>query len=116
MRSFLGLLALSFALVGCDEACTEIAVVSVSLEVRGGDDALLEDADVSFTLDGGPTRQPDYAEDGRFDLALEEDGRFEVTVTAPEHEQVQRTYDVELTDDGCHVEGVTDTVVLGQQD
>ncbi len=91
--------------------------MSVALELRSGEDeALLEDAEVTFTLDEGPQREPEHAEAGRFDLAIEEDGRFDVTVTAPGHEVVTRSYDIGLTSDGCHVEGVTETLVLATEE
>lgn len=116
MRIFLSLLLVTLA-SGCDEACTEIAVASVSLQVESGDGARpLPDAEVSFTLDGGPAREAEHLGDGEFVLAYEEAGTFAVEVGADGHERVQRSYAVVLAEDGCHVEPLDEVVVLAVEE
>lgn len=106
--------------LACDsdggDACTEIAVASVTLEVVAAEDGEpLPDAAVSFTLDGGEMREPDSQDDGGvFVLDYEETGAFLVTVSAPGFEMLTRSYNVVLEEGGCHPEGVSDTVELGK--
>lgn len=102
---------------GCDEACTEIAVASISLQVKSGDGARpLPDAEVSFTLDGGPVREAEHLGDGEFVLAYEEAGTFEVEIGADGHERAMRSYAVVLAEGGCHVEPFDEVVVLGVEE
>lgn len=116
MRIVVGLLLFTLA-SGCDEACTEIAVASVSLQVESGDGARpLPDAEVTFTLDGGPAREAEHLGDGEFVLAYEEAGTFEVQVGAPGHEQVERSYPIALAEDGCHVEPADEVIVLAVEE
>lgn len=116
MRIFLGLMLVALA-SGCDESCTEIAVASVSLQVESGDGArALPEAEVSFTVDGGPQREAEHLGDGEFVLAYEEEGTFEVEIGADGHERVERTYAVVLAEDGCHVEPVDEAIVLGVEE
>ncbi len=116
MRIFLSLMLVALA-SGCDEACTEIAVASVSLQVESGDGARpLPDAEVSFTLDDGPVRAAEHVGDGEFVLAYEEAGTFEVQIGADGHEQLERSYAVVLEEGGCHVEPVDEVVVLAVEE
>lgn len=94
----------------CDSDCTEIALASVTLEVRSAAGQPLPDADVTFTLDGGPERDAESFGDGTFVLGREEPGAFEATVAAEGHEPETRSYTV--TADACHVDPVEDEVVL----
>lgn len=110
-------LALTFAALpaGCDDACTEIAVASVTLEVVAADDQTpIADATIEFTLDGGETRAPEYADQGVYTLATEEDGRFDVDISAEGFETVMRTYTMEMDADGCHVQGESETIQLAR--
>ncbi len=103
--------------LGNGRACTEIAVASVSLEVVAAEDGEpIADAEVTFTLDGGESRQPDAHDDDVFVLDYEETGIFEVTVSAPGFETVTRTYDVMLDEDGCHPVGEVDEIELGAEE
>ena len=110
----IALLGACALLPACDgQACTEIAAASVTLEVVDAQtDEPITDADIAFTVDGGEPRAPADAFDGTYGLAYEEEGTFEVTIAAPGYEPAQRTYDIELDAEGCHVDGVTDTVEL----
>lgn len=116
MRILLGLTLIALA-SGCDDACTEIAVASVSLQVESGDGARpLPSAEVSFTLDGGPTRDAEHLGEGDFILAYEEAGTFEVDIGADGHERVERSYAVVLAEGGCHVEPIDEVVVLAVEE
>lgn len=102
--------------LGGDNACTEIAVASVTLEILAADDGEpIDDAEVTFTLDDGAAQ--DAAErhsDGAFVLAYEETGTFAVTASAPGFEAVMRSYDVVLEEGGCHPVGVADVIELAR--
>jgi hypothetical protein len=114
-RSF-PVLALVLSASACQDdgsiTCTQELVSSVTLTIvdaQTGEPVV--DAMVSFQIDGGEIRSAEapYSE-GRFALAYEEDGHFEVTIEATGYESASAEYDV--AGGQCHVEGVGDTIEL----
>lgn len=100
--------------LGCNttQNCTLQAVPSVQLTVVDADTGEDIDATVSFRLDGDGPRMPEFERPGRYTLASEVEGVFDVTIEADGYDTVMRVYEVMQEEEGCHVETEEDTIML----
>jgi hypothetical protein len=111
---------LCFALVlaaaapaGCDGAyvtCTQEARRSVSLTVTDAETGEEVEAMVTVRIDGEPSSNIYDNGPGHYELGSEQEGMFEVTVSADGYESVTEVY--EVTRDECHVETVEAEIEL----
>jgi len=91
----------------CDSSVQESIVLSL---VDAGSGAPVEGT-VTFVHDGGAPQTPEESlPGGRYVLASEEVGTFEVTVMAVGYQSTAEAYVVE--DDGCHPVTIEDTIAL----
>lgn len=106
-------------LVGCDiagGACTDIAIVSVAVEVVDLDGNAIPDVDVTYTVDGGADQRAECIGDGtdctEFWTAFETEGVFVVTASFEREDpddpacffSDSASTTVTVTGDECHVE------------
>jgi hypothetical protein len=121
MRSSLLALILAALLVpssGCDDpepqgGCSLIAKYSLVLTVVDAETGEPPEADLTITylVDGEAPDQPaEKLPDSQYQMGLEVEGTFEVTVSADGYETVTREYEVTSSD--CHVETVEATIEL----
>jgi hypothetical protein len=115
-----GALALVLTL-GCGDgapdaigACTTEARASVQVEVFGPDGAPLEEAEGTYTVDGGDPQDCLAALPGELVCGFEVPGAFEVTVTAPGF--APQTAQAEVVQGECHVETAQLDVTLTPAD
>lgn len=110
--ALLTLLAIGPASTGCIGTCTDDARSSVFLTVVDAETGEPVEAMVTFTVDGEGPREPDdgFGSTGQYTLAYEEEGTFDVTVSADGYETVMEQYEVDS--DRCHVITVKDTIEL----
>lgn len=100
-------------------ACTEIAVASVQVKVVDASNTVVMDAQVTFTLDGGPVEEAQCAVPpvsgggcGEWITAYERAGTFVVTAkSADGMKTASQTVLVEK--DACHV--ITESITLTLQ-
>lgn len=95
---------LTFALAGCPEPtidCTAEARSSISLTLVDPDGAAIDDATVSYTVDGGDSEACEAFTNGSYACAYEVAGAFDVTIDAAGFEPDSFTVDV--LEDECHV-------------
>ncbi len=98
---------------GNANACTEIAVGSVSLTVVDEGGEAVAGATVTYTVDGGEVLACDDLAEGQWVCGWEVAGSIQVTVAMDGYETHTETVDIGMTDDGCHVVGeVLDVVLL----
>lgn len=116
MRCSLLCLALASIVVpssGCDEPITcstegRPSVVLSVVDAESGDDV---DATVTYRIDGEEPIDPvNQVIPGEYQLGVEQDGTFEVTVSADGYAPVTQEY--EVTADECHVTTVEATIEL----
>ena len=106
--------AVVLPLGGCDlgtKSCTLEARISMLLEVVDAETGAPVEATVTYLIDGEePSSPPEENGPGRYDLGLEDEGTFEVTVSADGYGSVTREFEVES--DECHVKTVEATIEL----
>lgn len=117
-------LALSFALVslfgltacGTDpigQSCTTEARSSVTVKVVDMAGAIVSDAVVTFTVDGGASTACEQFPGGEsYTCGYELDGEFIITVTKGADTKTQ-SVTVKNEADGCHVDSELITITLG---
>ncbi len=115
MRTIGRVLAVCGLMAGCgpeEIACTEIAVVSVSVSVVDGDGQAVPDAAVTYSVDGGVDVACDRLSDetSTFACGYEVSGSLEIVVIATGYAPFDRTLVVEA--DACHVISQTLEAVL----
>ncbi|MRG96205.1 hypothetical protein [Polyangium spumosum] len=114
MRSFL-VYTLGFCLIplaACSSgevACTLIATVSVTVEVVDGTGAPVTDADLTYTVNGGPSKPCEQVFENSYDCGTEEAGDFVITAN---RDASTKTASVTVTADECHVIGQTLTMTI----
>ncbi|HVK67576.1 MAG TPA: hypothetical protein VM694_23985 [Polyangium sp.] len=116
MRSFLASLV-SFCLIplaacssSSDEvACTTIAAISVTVDVVDSTGAPITDADLTYTVNGGPSKPCEQVVENSYDCGVEESGNFVITAT---RDMATKTANVTVTSDECHVIGQSLTMTL----
>jgi hypothetical protein len=122
LRPILLLVSFVAAVAGCvipigdGEACTDLAAVSVTATVEDAAGDPVDDADVVFTVDGGPDETAcNFLSDGQYACGTEVEG--EIAVTARKDGFITDTDDtiVGLTADGCHVDGEELDLVLEEE-
>ena len=88
---------------GCDRMlnCTTEARSSVSVTVRDEAGAVLSDADVSYTVDGGEPADCEGFGSGGYVCGWEQEGTFEITIRALGF--AVDTFTVQVGADECHV-------------
>ncbi len=110
---------LPLLLVACEiddpnngNACTDIAMASVSLSVADLDGLPVTDATVTYTVDGGASMDCESWDDGQYVCGWEKPGTIVVTVEKEGFVTVTETLEVGMTEDECHVEGEVLAVTL----
>ncbi len=111
--SLLGLAACGTDPIGPGGACTTEARSSVTVTVVDMAGAIVADAVVTFTVDGGASEACELFPGGMtYTCGYERDGQFSITATKGADTKTQA---VTITNsaDGCHVEGQSITIKLG---
>jgi hypothetical protein len=119
---------LAFLLLACqtpggDQPCTDIAVLSLRVDVVDLDGAPLSGAVVTYAVDGGAPVEATCLDDActSFATAYETIGTFDVSVTYEADtsdpccwytDSATASATIGLTDDGCHPEQQTLTIAL----
>lgn len=115
---------LPLALLGCPvasddtgtaNACTEIAVASVSLSLVYENGEPVSAASVTYTVDGGEAKPCDDLFEEQWACGWEEPGLIEVTVAQEGYQTLTESVEVVMTDDGCHVVGQVLDLVLEEK-
>ncbi len=110
MVSLLGLTACGSEL---DGACTTESRSSVTVNVVDAAGAVVKDAVVTFTVDGGAVETCDSFPDATdYTCGRDRKGKFIITATKGADTKTE-TVTITTTTDGCHVEGQTITMKLG---
>jgi len=114
MRSLLaytlGLCLLPLVACSSDEvACTTLAAVSVTVTVEDSAGMPVTDADLEYTVNGGPAKPCDQVIENSYDCGVEESGNFVITAT---RDATTKTANVTVTADECHVIGQTLTMTI----
>lgn len=93
--------------------CTLEARSSVTVKVVDVSGAIIVDATLTFSVNGGAAEMCDVAPDGMsYVCGYERDG--DITITATKGADTKSaTVTVTKTPDGCHVESQTLTITLG---
>ena len=113
MISLLGLTACGTDSIGPDVSCTLEARSSVTVKVVDMAGAVIADAVVTFSVNGGAAETCEAFPDGTsYVCGLEREGQFSITATKGADTKTQAVT-VTKTADGCHVEGQTITITLG---
>jgi hypothetical protein len=122
LRSALSFAMVSlFGLAGCGAnpvagpgvACTTEARSSVTAKVVDKTGAIVSDAVVTFSVDGGAAEMCETFPDGTgYVCGHERAGQFTVSATKGADTKTQ-TVTVKKTDDGCHVDSQSITITLG---
>ncbi len=90
--------------------CTEVAAVSVTVNVTGNAGDAINDAIVSFTVDGGAASDCSFLADGDYLCGTEQSGDFVITISRPGF--ITETATATVAADECHVIGESVAVVL----
>ncbi|MDI1435626.1 MULTISPECIES: hypothetical protein [Polyangium] len=90
-------------------ACTTIAAISVTVDVVDATGAAVTDADLTYTVNGGPSKACEQVVENSYDCGVEEAGNFVITAT---RDMATKTANVTVTSDECHVIGQTLTITL----
>ncbi len=106
------------ALPACEApaaACTELAAVSVTANVTDDAANAINDATVTFAVDGGAAEDCDFVADGSYSCGVEVAGDFVITATKPGFDSATASATVVEDADGCHVVGESVNLVLTVQ-
>lgn len=96
-----------------DIPCTDLAAFSVNVTVSDEADAVVDDADVVFSVDGGAEQACDNLGGGGYACGTEIEGDFVVTARKDGFvDAVSGTVTVEKDADGCHVVGESVALTL----
>lgn len=106
------------ALPACEAppaACTELAAVSVTANVTDDAANAINDATVTFVVDGGAEQGCDFVGDGSYSCGFEIEGDFVITATKPGFDSATATATVVKDADDCHVVSESVNLVLTAQ-
>ncbi|MDC0744478.1 hypothetical protein [Polyangium mundeleinium] len=90
-------------------ACTTIAAISVTVDVVDSTGAPVTDADLTYTVNGGPSKPCEQVVENSYDCGVEESGNFVITAT---RDMATKSANVTVTADECHVIGQSLTMTL----
>lgn len=113
-RSLCTLAALTLLTSGCrleDRICTDEARASVNVIVKDASGAPLNDATVTYSVDGGPSTACDDFGDGSYACAYEVAGDFVITATGADGASASSDT-ITVTEDECHVNAQAITITL----
>ena len=106
----LGLCSAGCGSGGDEMACTTEARSSVTLEVVDTMGNRITDATVTYSVDGGASKNCEPFPDGTYTCGFEEAGAFSITATRG---MDTHTHNLTVTSDECHVIGQNVTITLG---
>lgn len=97
-------------------ACTDLAAFSASVTVKdASNDAVIDDATVTFSADGAAAEACDNLGEGNYACGLEVEGELVITASKTGFSDEEGAVTVEKDEDGCHVVGQQLTLVLAPQ-
>ncbi|MED5373881.1 MAG: hypothetical protein VX899_22875 [Myxococcota bacterium] len=88
--------------------CTDDLRSSLSVTLLDADGEPI-DGPVQYAVDGGEAESCDQIGDvvGEYVCGWEQPGEFVITASAEGHLETEETLTIEMTEDGCHVDGQT---------
>jgi hypothetical protein len=91
------------------QTCTLEGYTSVVVSIADENGVKVKDADVRFSLDGGPAQPCELFVD-TYECGADQSGSFAITASKMGYQEAHGTVSIVKTDDGCHV--ITKQLVL----